>query len=333
MKRYSWLACALALVVATSSAGAQGRQGGGRGEGGRGEGGRGQQINWNARMPWGPLEAAVRALAAPFPLEQQTAEAFKVFDNVYYVGAQVVGAYLIVSGNEIALVDATYAETADSVLNNIRKVGFDPAKLKYIFITHQHADHFAGVGRVKQVATNARLGASEADWEGIEKQMVTPIGNQNPGIKYSRDLVIKDGDTFKVGNDTVKIYVTPGHTPGSLLLDVPVHQSGKTYRAMIPCTGINPSPDLTMPYIKSMERIKQLGPWDAILPPHAFLQPHDATLIGPADIIFNGQAPGAKRAQGNPALLGAAKISAYFDDILKVANQKLAAEQGRSTGN
>jgi glyoxylase-like metal-dependent hydrolase (beta-lactamase superfamily II) len=322
MKRYRWLACATALILATASAP---RAQGGRAEG-RGDGGRGPQINWNARMPWGPTEAAVRAMAAPFPLEQQTAEPFKMFDNVYYVGAQVVGAYLIVSGGELALVDATYAETADSVLANIRKLGYDPAKLKYIFITHQHFDHFAGVGRIKQVAVNARIATSDIDWGGIEMQQITPVGAQNPGIKYARDLVIKDGDTFKVGSDTLKFYVTPGHTPGSLLIDVPVHQSGKTYRALIPCTGINPAPNLTVPYIRSMERIKQLGPWDVMLPPHAFLQPHDATLIGPADLIYNGHAPNVKPMAGNPLILGPAKINAYFDEILKVANQKLAAE-------
>src|SRR4051812_20363445 len=138
MKRSLWLACATALVFAATSSAPSGQTPQAARGAAPGEGGRGQQINWNARMPWGPTEAAVRAMAAPFPLAQQTAEPFKMFDNVYYVGADVVGAYLIVSGNDLALVDATYAETADSVLANIRKVGFDPAKLKYIFITHQH---------------------------------------------------------------------------------------------------------------------------------------------------------------------------------------------------
>ena len=62
----------------------------------------------------------------------------------------------------------------------IRKVGFDPAKLKYIFITHQHFDHFAGVGRVKAVATSARIGTSEIDWAGIEMQQGAPQAPQGP---------------------------------------------------------------------------------------------------------------------------------------------------------
>ena len=96
---------------------------------GQGGGGQAPHINWNQRMPWGPLEAAVRLRWNGYPLTAQRTEPFKVFDNVSYVGIQVVGAYVITTSAGLILVDATYAETADMVLDSIRKLGLNPAEI------------------------------------------------------------------------------------------------------------------------------------------------------------------------------------------------------------
>jgi metallo-beta-lactamase class B len=282
-------------------------------------------------MPWGALEAGVRARWADFPLDAQKVKPFKLFDNVYYVGVEVVSAYLITTSAGQILIDATYAETADLLLNNVREAGFDPATIKYLIITHQHFDHFAGAGKVQQV-TGARVAMSQADWDGVEQQQRAGGRGQNPGITLKRDMVINDGDTIKLGDTTVKLYVTPGHTPGSIAVEVPVRDRGKTYRALDPCFGINPSPELTAPFIKSMERLKQLGPWDALLPPHAFLQPHDD--FTPPRTIIQGPPEVRRAVNANPAVIGSARINAWIDQILSVANEKLRAEQKtRSTGD
>ena len=319
MKRQVVCACVMAIVLAASLMQAQGR-GGGR-EGGA------PQINWNQRMPWGPLEAAVRLKWAGLPLTAQKTEPFKVFDNIYYVGIQVVGAYLINTSAGLILIDATYAETGDLVLDSIRKLGLDPANIKYILITHQHADHFAGAGRVLQAAKGARVGMSQADWEGVER--LQSSGQGNNGITLTRDLVIKDGDAITLGDTTLKVYVTPGHTPGALAIDVQGKADGRTFRSLIPNTGINPSPDLTRPYIASMERLKGLGPWDAVLPVHGFLALLDIPLE-PRELIFAARQPPARPKTAHPAAVGPAKINEYFDAMLKVAREKLLTEQSRT---
>ncbi len=320
MKRQVLLAGVIAVCLASSMAEGQGRQGGGEGQG--------AQINWNQRMPWGPLEAAVRLRWAGLPLTAQKTEPFKVFDNIYYVGIQVVGSYLVTTNAGLILIDTTYAETGDLVLEGIRKLGLDPANIKYIVITHQHADHFAGAGRILQVAKGARVGMSQADWEGVERLQASGQGNN--GITLTRDLVIKDGDAITVGDTTLKVYVTPGHTPGALAIDVQGKSDGRSFRSLIPNTGINPSPDLTRPYIASMERLKGMGPWDAVLPVHGFLAQVDLPLE-PRDLVFAARQPAPRPKTAHPAALGPAKINEYFDAMLKVAREKLATEQSRTT--
>src|SRR5688500_16298897 len=111
MKRHGFLVGVMALVLTASLVHGQGREGGG--------GAQAPQVNWNQKMPWGPLEVAVRLRWAGLPLTAQKVEPFKVFDNIYYVGIQVVGSYLITTSAGLILVDATYAETGHLVVESI----------------------------------------------------------------------------------------------------------------------------------------------------------------------------------------------------------------------
>src|SRR5436190_11357724 len=82
---------------------------------------RGARTDWNTKGPW----AATRQDATREPKTS-----FKIFDNVYYVGLQTVCAYLVTTNkNGLVLIDTTYAETADAVLNSIRTLGFNPSDI------------------------------------------------------------------------------------------------------------------------------------------------------------------------------------------------------------
>jgi glyoxylase-like metal-dependent hydrolase (beta-lactamase superfamily II) len=312
MKRYGWLFVSLALAAGTASAGAQGR-------GGAAE----ERVDWNAKMPWGPIEKAVQARWGGLPRTEQKTEPFKIFDNLYYVGIQHVAAYLITSNDGLILVDGTYPETADMVLDSIRKLKFDPANITHIVITHSHADHFGGVGRIKQAAPKARIGSSDIDWGEMERQFKTGKPQQ-VGIPFARDLVINDGDTLAGG--ALKFYITPGHSPGSLALELNARAGNRTYRIISPCVGLaSVTPDRTQPFITSMERMKKIGPWDGIWASHAFLTPRDP-YIGPND-FFLGPNTSAAAKRPHPAVQGQAVVDKWFDDVIRVAREKLAYEQ------
>lgn len=76
---------------------------------------------------------------------------------------------LIEAPDGLVLLDATYPETADFVLENIRALGFDPEDVEYVFVTHGHGDHYGGAARLKE-ATGARVALSAPDRELVERR-------------------------------------------------------------------------------------------------------------------------------------------------------------------
>ena len=279
MKRYFLLIAAISFLLPVSQAGAQ----------------RGARTDWNLKAPWGATrQDATRDPKTPF----------KIFDNVYYVGLQTVSAYLITTNSGLVVIDATYAETGDAVLNSIRTLGFNPADIKYVFVTHSHTDHLGGAAKIKQVS-HAPVGMSAEDWTAA---------------KLPPDLVFKDGQTITLGDTNFKFFVTPGHTPGATSIEFQVRDGSRKYRALIPGgLGMQFGPAETPTFLKSMERLKQLGPWDAMLGNHPWLMP---VYLGDIEKGLASRGRGA-----HPVLLGPAKNNEWLDAVIKVTKEKLAAGQ------
>src|SRR5919108_87806 len=115
--------------------------------------------------------------------EFQKTAPIKVFDNLYYVGPGNVSVWLIPTTDGLILFDTTQEPLVDHVLDSIRKVGFDPKNIRYIFLTHGHLDHFGGAGKLKQAAPAARIATLEEDWQLIEtfyKNAASGGGGNNP---------------------------------------------------------------------------------------------------------------------------------------------------------
>ena len=309
MKRYWLLTTAIAVLFTASSAGAQAQARGGQ-RGAQAEAGGGNR-EWNLKAPWG-------ATRRDAPINAQAKDPFKLFDNVYSVGFQTVSAYLVTTSAGLVLIDSGWKETTEDLLKNIRKAGFDPANIKYVFITHSHTDHYGAAARVKQVS-GARVGMSAEDWQSVEQQQSGQRG-QNSGLALARDLVIKDGQTITAGDTTFKFYFTPGHTVGATSIEYQVRDGGKSYRAVAPGgMGMQFGPDATPTFLKSVERLKQLGPWDVVLGNHPFLMPSDLAEIE-KDLAKRGNGP-------HPAVLGPAKNNEWFDAVLKTVHEKLDSEK------
>ena len=100
------------------------------------------------------------------------------------------------------------------LLNNIRQLGFDPADVKYVINTHGHFDH-AGGSALFQKVYGSRVVMTAEDWKiARAKPELAAFYMPTPQI----DMVAKDGDTISLGNNTITLYHTPGHTEGVLSL-------------------------------------------------------------------------------------------------------------------
>ena len=160
--------------------------------------------------------AAAPAPAAPRkvpPRSQWYTEPGKVFDNLYYVGTALgdnATAWAVTTSEGIILIDATWDYSVEElIVNGFKKLGLDPAQIKYVVVTVAKPQIFGGA-RLLQDRYKSHVLLSEADWNVIEK------GNFSPEIKPRKDMVVTDGQKLTLGDVTLTLYVTPGNTPGTV---------------------------------------------------------------------------------------------------------------------
>ncbi len=166
---------------------------------------------------------------------------FKIADGLYYVGASDYSSYLIVTKAGLIVIDGGDAPTGHQVVQNIRTLGFDTAKIKILLNTHEHFDHAAGLAEVKRAAApDVKFYASLADGA-----IVGAGGRGDPFLKGTRfeyeavkpDVIVKDGDKVRLGELTLTAHVTGGHTKGCTTWTFPVTVAGKVRQALDLCSA------------------------------------------------------------------------------------------------
>src|SRR5215510_14297663 len=88
--------------------------------------------------------AAPAARQTP-PREQWHKETAKVFDNLYFLGQTEYSAWAVNTSDGIIIIDTIFDYSVeDEVVGGLKKMGLDPAKIKYVIVSHGHGDHVGG---------------------------------------------------------------------------------------------------------------------------------------------------------------------------------------------
>lgn len=91
-------------------------------------------------------------------------------------------------------------------------------KLKYIFLTHCHGDHIAGVTELKN-RCGGKILIHRDDSEGLNNPSINLSGYIGlPEIELEADSRLDDGDIIHIGELEFKVIHTPGHTKGGASL-------------------------------------------------------------------------------------------------------------------
>ena len=192
--------------------------------------------------------------AGPPPAAQWHAEPMKVFDNLYFVGMTEYSAWALTTSQGIIVIDTIYDYSVeDEVVNGLKKLGLNPADIKYALVSHAHTDHIGGA-KYLQEHFGARVVMSKEDWDVSDRTIPERI-------RPKRDVEVKDGDKLTLGDTTITMYLTPGHTPGTISSIYQVKDRGTTHTvATWGGTAFNfaPKPENFLPYIRSAERYRDV---------------------------------------------------------------------------
>jgi metallo-beta-lactamase class B len=197
-----------------------------------------------------------RAGGAPAAPARETwyAEPQKVFDNLYFVGQTEYSAWAITTSQGIILLDAIYDYSIEAEVDEgLRKLGLNPADIKYVIVSHGHLDH-AGGAKYLQEKHGSRLIMSAADYDLLDQQ--------NPSWKPKRDMVATDGMKLTLGDFTMTLYLTPGHTEGTISTMFPVRDGSQKH--LVASWGgtlfnFGPNRPRLMSYAAQADRFRELA--------------------------------------------------------------------------
>ncbi|HET7293220.1 MAG TPA: subclass B3 metallo-beta-lactamase [Vicinamibacteria bacterium] len=177
----------------------------------------------------------VREWSKPMP-------AFRVLDNLYYVGTAELASFLLATRHGLVLVDSGIEESGAEIAASIRALGFEPADIELIVNSQAHYDHAAGLAALKE-ASGARLAASAGDAPLLEAggRGDFAFGDRHPFPPVKVDVRVADGQALTVGDTTLVARLTPGHTEGTTTWLVTLREAGRALRVVIAgSTAVNP---------------------------------------------------------------------------------------------
>ena len=158
----------------------------------------------------------------------------RIRKNLWYLGSEESGLYLLEGRASSLLISGGMSYLAPVVERQVHEFGIDEARIDKLLILHAHFDHVGLVPFFKRRYPSLELYASARAWEILhtakaietinsfsrlvaERMGVTE--NLGPDLHWRDDLsgtTVAEGTTIDLGGATVRIIETPGHSSCSV---------------------------------------------------------------------------------------------------------------------
>lgn len=245
-------------------------------------------------------------------------EPTKLLDNAYFVGYVGVGVFIIETSEGLVLIDAMWTPNdAESVIvPGIKKLGLDPGNIKYLIITHEHSDHYGGA-RYFEDNYDIEILMTKIAWEHMvdpkAEVLTDPFGNYSSEIALPTSYTeIKDGQKISLGNTTITVLSTPGHSLGGISLIIQVTDNGVPHMAAIwGGTGLPKDLEGNEVYLKSLnyfESVANAENVDIEISNHPFSN----HLLEKMEALKT-----RKPGEPNPVVIGNEEFKQYVDSSLR----------------
>ena len=236
----------------------------------------------------------------------------KVFDNVYCIGSVSVVAWVIETSDGLILIDSMWDDIdAKLIEEGIKGFGLNPKDLKYIILSHGHGDHYGGANYLRNKYA-AKVVLTKTDTDLMYN--LNTGANSPRSTKTKVDIYSKDKDVIKLGDTSITILETPGHTAGCSSFIFPVKHKGKEYTAVLwGGTGLPKEKELVAKYKESAEYFKKEAlSKNALvsLTAHLFADNGYANLEKVANL---------KEGEANPFIMTKAQMEKYLNSLIERA--------------
>ena len=156
--------------------------------------------------------------------------AFKIADNLYYVGSQDLASYLVITSKGNILINANLATSPAQIRTSVENLGFRWNEIKILLNSQAHSDHVGGAATVVR-ETHAENMVMDGDVDVIETggkaDFLAPSPNRALYPAAHVDRVLHDGDVVSLAEVTLTAHKTPGHTRGCTTWTIRSHLPGE----------------------------------------------------------------------------------------------------------
>ncbi len=183
-------------------------------------------LAFSAALSLAPLATALHADEKPKTCSHcddwnAPVDPYPLAENTWYVGTKGLASVLIVDEDGLVLIDGGLPQSAARILDNVRKAGFDPSRIRWILDSHAHFDHAGGIAALARI-TGAQVAAGRNGVIALTHGSYHPDDPQKgfgasahfPPVR--RVHAVDDGDVITVGRTTITAVASPGHAPGGM---------------------------------------------------------------------------------------------------------------------